>query len=70
MNTTFEYSPVPIKLIVTVKTSDSGPSEKGTQYKRPHINIQGTLQLEVPKNYLPYSLQPLRRGQPLYKGQN
>ena len=45
-------------------TSDSGPSEIGTQYNRPLYKGQG------PKNLLPYILlihfEPPTRGQPLY----
>ena len=49
------------------RTSDSGPSEIGTQY-----NIQRT-QVKVPKICFPIVLihfELPRRGQPLYKGQN
>ena len=52
------------------KTSDSGPSEIGTVYNRPlykgHCLRSQIFTLPI----VLIHLQPPRRGQPLYKGQN
>ena len=47
------------------ETSDSGPSERGTQYNRP-LSIKDTG--EGPKFCFPIHFEPPKRGQPLYKG--
>ena len=72
-------SPLPVRLSLHQsfrrttysRTSDSGPSEKGTVYVR-HLykghcrRSQKLLSLYI----VPIHLEPPRRGQPLYRGQN
>ncbi len=52
------------------KTSDSGPSELGTQYNKPLNKGRFSRSQIIGLPIVLIHFEPPRRGQPLYKGQN
>ncbi len=58
------------QISVCSKTSDSGPSEIGTQYNKPLNKGRFSRSQIIGLPIVLIHFEPPRRGQPLYKGQN
>ncbi len=59
-----------VYIIIYSKTSDSGPSEKGTQYNKPLNKGRFSRSQIIGLPIVLIHFEPPRKGQPLYKGQN